>query len=166
MDNKKGEVMTKKILIALLAAFTLTAAKCEDGLPQDLTFDSPKCGNVTSFTVSYFRYGDGAMNIISLSEVREGAVFVIALDPRDNFKDAKVTVEGVGTDASWIDGENNYNALPKDTYPKRGMLEVGCAPAAEDPPKEYKYKITVENTATGVTNILDPRARVVSLGLN
>ena len=166
MDNKKGEVMSKKILIALLAAFTLTAAKCEDGLPQDLTFDSPKCGNVTSFTVSYFRYGDGAMNIISLSEVREGAVFVIALDPNDNFKDAKVTVEGVGSDASWIDGENSYNGLPKDIYPKKGMLEVGCAPAAEDPPKDYKYKITVEDTATGVTNILDPRARVVSLGLN
>ena len=158
--------MTMKILIALMATFMLTAAKCKDGLPQDLTFDSPKCGNVTSFTVSYFRYGDGSMNIISLSEVREGAVFVIALAPRENFKDAKVTVEGVGADASWIDGEDNYNDLPKGTYPAKGMLEVGCAPAAEDPPKEYKYMITVENTATGVTNMLDPRARVVSLGLD
>ena len=96
--------MTKKILIALMATFMLTAAKCKDGIPQDLAFDSPKCGNVSSFTASYFRYGDGAMNIISLSEVREGAVFVIALDPKDNFGDAKVTVEGVGAEASWIAG--------------------------------------------------------------
>lgn len=158
--------MTKKILIALLATFMLTAAKCKDGLPQDLTFDSPLCGTVTSFTVSYFRYGDGTMTILPLSDVRENAVFVIALDPRDGFRDAKVTVEGMGAEAAWIDGENNYNDLPKGVYPKKGMLEVGCAPAAEDPPKEYKYTITVENTATGVTNMLDPRARVVSLGLD
>jgi hypothetical protein len=164
--EKEGRTMTKKILIALMAMFMLTAAKCKDGLPQDLTFDSPKCGSVTSFTVSYFRYGDGAMNIISLSDVREGAVFVIALDPRDSFKDATVKVEGVGAEASWINGEDNYNGLPKGTYPKKGMLEVGCAPAAEDPPKEFKYMITVENTAIGVTNTLDPRARVVSLGLD
>ena len=158
--------MTKKILIALMAVFTLTAAKCKDGLPQDLAFDSPLCGPVTSFTVSYFNYGDGAMNIISLSDVREGAVFVIALDPNDNYGDATVTVEGVGADASWIDGEDSYNNLPKGVYPRKGMLEVGCAPAAEDPPTEYKYMITVDNTAAGVKNMLDPRARVVSVGFD
>jgi hypothetical protein len=158
--------MTKKILIALMATFMLTAAKCKDGVPRDLTFDSPKCGDVSSFTISYFGYGDGAMNIVSLSEIREGAVFAIALDPRDNFKDAIVTVKGVDADAGWIGGQGSYNGLPKGAYPKKGMLEVGCAPAAEDPPKEYKYMITVENAETDVTNTLDPRARVVSLGLN
>lgn len=158
--------MTKKILMALMAMFMLTAAKCKDGVPQDLEFDSPLCGPVTSFTASYFRYGDGSMNILSLSKVKENAVFVIWLDPRDNFKDATVTVKGVGADANWIDGTNSYNGLPKGAYPKKGMLEVGCAPPAEEPRKEYKYMITVENTADGVTNTLDPRARVVGIGGN
>ena len=158
--------MTKKIVIALMAMFMLTASKCEDGVPQDLAFDSPKCGAVTSFTISYFKYGDGMMNILSLSEVKEGAVFVIALDPRKNFKNATVTVKGVDADGSWIDGEGVYSALPKGTYPKKGMLEVGCAPPVEDPRKEYKYMITVENADPEVKNTLDPRARVVSIGGN
>jgi hypothetical protein len=156
--------MTKKILIALMAMFMLTAANCKNGVPQDLKFKSPLCGSVTSFTASYFIYGDGMMDIIPLSKVKEDSVFVIKLDPKGNFKDATVTVKGVDTDANWIDGTNSYNGLPKGAYPKKGMLEVGCAPPAEDPRREYKYMITVENTADGVTNTLDPRARVVGIG--
>jgi hypothetical protein len=150
--------MTKKILFALMAMMMLTAARCKDGVSQDLAFDSPKCGAVTRFTVSYFKYGDGTMVILPISEVKRGAVFVIGLDPISGFRNANVTVTGTSDGAGWINGTGSYSGLPKGAYPKDGLLEVGCVP--NDPiGTDYKYKIEVVEGS--VTNILDPRARVV-----
>lgn len=151
--------MIKKIVFALAATMMLTAARCNDGEPQDLTFDSPTCGEVEGFTVSYFAYGDGTMVILPISKVRENFVFVIGLDPMSDFRNASVTVTGTGAAASWINGSGTYNGLPSGAYPKKGLLEVGCVP--NDPiGTEYKFKIEVVEGA--VTNILDPRARVVN----
>jgi hypothetical protein len=165
--EEKGRTMTKKILFALMAMMMLTAARCKDGDPQDITFDSPKCGAVASFTVSYFKYGDGTMVILPVSKVKRGAVFVIGLDPNSGFRNANVTVTGTSDGAGWINGTGSYNGLPKGAYPKDGLLEVGCVPT--DPEhEEYKFQIDVANTITTdtgtetVTNSLDPRARVVN----
>lgn len=167
MIEKEAELMTKKILFALMAMMMLTAARCKDGVSQDLAFDSPKCGPVTRFTVSYFEYGDGTMVILPISEVKRGAVFVIGLDPISGFRNANVTVTGTSDGAGWINGTGSYNGLPKGAYPKDGLLEVGCVPT--DPEhEEYKFQIDVANTITTdtgtetVTNSLDPRAKVVN----
>ncbi len=157
--------MNKKILIVILSMTMLTAAKCKDGKPQDLVFTSPKCGSVTGFTLAYLKYGDGVMGILPVTGVREGRVFIIALDPDSDFRNAVVTVSGTGA-ASWINGSNSYNGLPATTYAWDGMLEAGCAPALPDgvEQKEYKYMIEVVRDEPGdendVTNTLDPRVRV------
>ena len=153
--------MNKKILIAILAVTMLTASKCKEGDPQDLAFTSPKCGNVTGFTFAYLKYGDGIMGVLPVTRVREGRVFVVLLDPESGFRDANVTISGTG-DANWINGSGSYNGLPATTYPWKGMLEAGCAPALPDgvDEKEYKYMIEVHDTASGVKNTLDPRVRV------
>lgn len=152
--------MNKKILIALLSVATLTAAKCNDGEIQDIAFDSPKCGPVTKGTISYFGYGDGKMLIVPITKVETGGVFVIGLDPRDNFKDATVTV--TSTDSTWIGGSGTYNtALTVPALKRARFIEVGCVPPdSEEIGKDYKYMIEVHDTASGVKNILDPRVRV------
>jgi len=152
--------MTKKILFALASMMMLTAARCYDGDPRDLTFNSPKCGDVTGFTVSYFKYGDGTMTILPISKVRKETVFVIALDPKSGFRNADVTVTGTGA-SSWINNSGTYNGLPSGAYPKKGLkglLEVGCVPNA---PVDTEYKFKIEVVEGTVTNILDPRAKVV-----
>jgi hypothetical protein len=153
----EARTMKTKILIALLAVVTLTAAKCKDGEPQDLAFDSPKCGDVTGLTVSYFVYGEGEMAIVPLSQVRPDSVFVVGLEPLSGFRDAQVTVTGTGA-GSWISGSNTYNGLPIGAYPKEGMLEVGCVP---NDPLGTEYKYMIEVTEGAVKNTLDPRAVVV-----
>jgi hypothetical protein len=152
-------MMKRKILFALAAMMMLTAARCHDGEPQDRTFDSPECEDVTGFTVSYFANGHGTMVILPISKVRTDTVFVIALDPLGGFGNADVTVTGTGAGAGWINGSGTYNGLPKGIYPKQGLLEVGCVPDAPIG-TEYKFKIEVDEGA--VTNTLDPRARVVN----
>lgn len=151
--------MKKKIALALVATTMFTAASCKDGEPQDEVFTSPLCGPVSGFTLSAFVYGEGSMVIVPVSEVRQGTVFVVALEPLSGFRNADVTVTGMGVGAGWINGSGQYNGLPSGTYPKEGLLEVGCVP--NDPiDTSYKYKIeVVEGT---VTNTLDPRAKVVN----
>lgn len=150
-----------------MAIMMLTAARCKDGIPQHREFDSPKCGEVTSFTVSYFKYGDGKMLILPISDVERGAVFVVALGPESGFRNANVTVTGTSDGAGWISGTGSYNGLPKGTYPKNGLLEVGCVPTDAEH-DEYKFQIDVANTITTdtgtatIVNSLDPRARVVN----
>jgi hypothetical protein len=150
--------MKKKILFALLSVMMLTAARCNDGEPQDLTFASPKCGEVNGFTVSYFAYGEGKMVILPVSKVRKETAFVIALEPMSGFRDASVEVTGTGA-SSWINNSGTYNGLPKGTYPKNGMLEVGCVP---DAPENTEYKFKIEVVEGAVRNVLDPRAKVVN----
>jgi hypothetical protein len=151
--------MNKKILIALLSVATLTAAKCNDGEIQDIAYDSPKCGPVTKATISYFGYGDGKMLIVPITNVERGGVFVIGLDPGDNFKDATVTV--TSTEATWISGSGTYNAaLTVPAIRGARFIEVGCVPGDEELDSEYKYVIEVHDTASGVKNILDPRVKV------
>jgi hypothetical protein len=151
--------MNKKILIALLSVATLTAAKCNDGEIQDIAYDSPKCGPVTKATISYFGYGDGKMLIVPITNVERGGVVVIGLDPRDNFKDATVTV--TSTEATWIGGSGTYKtALRMPELKRVRFIEVGCVPENEDVGEEYKYMIEVVDTASGVKNILDPRMKV------
>jgi hypothetical protein len=157
--EEKGRTMTKKILFALAAMILLTAARCKDGDPQNLVFDSPMCGDVKGFTVSYFAYGEGAMVILPLSQVRKETVFVIGLDPMSGFRNASVTVTGTGAGAVWINGSGTYNGLPSGAYPKKGLLEVGCVP---DDPVGTDYKFKIEVVEGDVTNTLDPRARVVN----
>jgi len=150
--------MKKKILFALLSVLMLTAARCNDGEPQDLTFDSPMCGEVTGFTVSYFAYGEGMMVILPISKVRKETVFVIALDPMSGFRNANVEVTGTGA-SNWIGNSGTYNGLPRGVYPKEGFLEVGCVP---DAPEDTEYKFKIEVVEGAVTNVLDPRAKVVN----
>lgn len=155
--------MTKKILIALLAMFMLTAAKCKDGEIRNISYDSPKCGNVSSVTVSYLSYGDGKMVIVPLTEVERGSVFVIGLLPRKKFTDATVTVSGEG----WIDGgSGTYDtALTVPEIRSVRFIEVGCVPSDAPLGSDYKYMVEVEKAfpppRDTVKNILDPRARVV-----
>lgn len=150
--------MKKKILFALASIMMLTAARCHDGDPQDLAFNSPKCGDVSGFTVSYFAYGEGTMVILPISKVRKETVFVIALDPMSGFRNANVTVTGTGA-SSWINNSGTYNGLPSGAYPKKGLLEIGCVP---DAPIDTEYKFKIEVVEGTVTNILDPRAKVVN----
>jgi len=153
--------MNKKILIALLSLTMLTASKCKEGDPQDLVFNSPLCDDVTGFTFAYLKYGDGLMGVLPVTRVREGRVFVMLLDPQSGFRNADVTISGIG-DSAWINGSGSYNGLPAGTYRWDGMLEAGCAPPLPDgvDHKEYKYMIEVHDTASGVKNTLDPLVRV------
>ncbi len=141
----------------LLATFVALLAGCTaGGTPTIRPIDSPLCGSVEGFTISYFAYGEGKMVVVPLSKVRPNTVFVIGLKPLDGFGDADVTVTGTSGNGSWINATGKHDDLPKGIYP-RGALEVGCVPS--DPEgTEYKYKIDV---AKGdVMNSLDPRARV------
>ena len=148
--------MIKKLLLFIATATMLAA--CPGGKPTLKHFNSPLCGAVDGFTVSYFVYGEGEMVIVPLSEVRPETVFVIGLDPLDGFDDAVVTVSGTSGNAGWIDATGYYDGLPRDKYPKKGALEVGCVP---DAPVGTSYKFKIEVVKGDVTNILDPRAGVV-----
>ena len=151
--------MNKKMLIALLSLATLTAAKCNDGEIQAIAYDSPACGPVTSATISYLGYGDGKMLIVPISRVARGGVFVMGLDPRKNFKDATVTVSS--TDVPWINGSGTFNtALTVPEIRRARFIEVACIPDDLEIGDKFKYEIEVQNTATGVTNVLDPLIRV------
>ena len=149
--------MTKKLLLFIAIATMLAA--CPGGKPKLKHFTSPLCGEVRGFTVSYFAYGEGKMVIVPVSEVRAGYVFVIGLKPLDGFDDAVVTVSGTSGNAGWIDATGYYDGLPRDKYPKKGALEVGCVPA--DAPLKTSYKFKIEVVKGEVTNTLDPRADVV-----
>ena len=148
--------MIKKLLLFIATATMLAA--CPGGKPKLKHFTSPLCGEVSGFTVSYFVYGEGKMVIVPVSEVRSGYVFVVGLDPLDGFDDAVVTVSGTSDNAGWIGNKGHYDGLPRDKYPKKGALEVGCVP---DEPVGTSYKFKIEVVKGDVTNTLDPRAGVV-----
>lgn len=148
----------KKLILLISVATVLSA--CVNGVPKKKVFSSNLCGNVAGYTISYIAYGEGKMVMIPLSKVRTETVFVVKLRPLDGFEDADVTVTGTSPNAiPWLTGETGqYENLPKGIYPK-GSLEVGCVPA--DPEgTSYKFEVKVEKG--DVTNILDPRARVVN----
>lgn len=159
--------MTKKILIAVLSVTMLTAAKCKDGEIQDITYNSPMCGQVTSVTISYLGYGDGKMMIVPITEVERGSVFVVGLLPRDEFKDATVTVSGaVG---GWIGGSGTYDsALSVPAIRNARFIEAGCVPPTATVGDHYKYMVEIvkvfppADARDPVTNTLDPRAKVVN----
>lgn len=143
----------------LLIALAMTLSACTNGLPKRKVFTSDLCGPVAGFTISYIAYGEGKMVMIPLSKVRAENVFVVKLQPLDGFEDADVTVTGTSAKSlPWLTGvTGRYEDLPRSIYPK-GSLEVGCVPA--DPEgTEYKFEVKVEKD--DVTNILDPRARIV-----
>lgn len=148
--------MITRTVLVLVAAVLLVACPA-GGKPKNKIFNSPLCGNVSGYTISYFAYGAGEMVIIPLSKVRAESVFVIGLRPLDGFGPADVTVSGMGN-ASWINNMGQYDNLPAaGIYPK-GALEVGCVP--NDPVgTSYKFKIEVSHGT--VNNVLDPRADVV-----
>ena len=149
--------MIKKLLLFIATATMLAA--CPGGKPTLKHFTSPLCGEVSGFTVSYFVYGEGKMVIVPVSEVRAGNVFVVGLDPLDGFDDAVVTVSsGTIDEPGWIGATGHYDGLPRDKYPKKGALEVGCVP---DVPVGTSYKFKIEVVKGEVTNTLDPRADVV-----
>ena len=144
--------------IILVAAIAAMLAACVNGKPQRKVFNSPLCGDVSGFTVSYVVYGEAKMVMIPLSKVRPETVFVVGLKPLDGFGDADVTVTGTSGNAGWIGNFARYDDLPKGVYPK-GAFEVGCVPAD---PEETGYKFEVKVIKDDVKNILDPRAKVVN----
>ena len=143
--------------ILLLLAISAYCAGCANGTPRIKAIDSPLCGAVSGFTVSYFAYGEGKMVIVPLSEVLPETVFVIGLRPLDGFGDAVVTVSS--DDASWINASGKHDELPKGVYPQ-GALEVGCVPATAANPGENEFKFKIDVEKGDVLNTLDPRVRV------
>lgn len=148
----------KKLFLLISVATALSA--CVNGLPKRNDYSSDLCGNVAGYTISYIAYGEGKMVMIPLSKVRAESVFVVKLQPLDGFEDADVTVTGTSAKAQpWLTGvTGRYEDLPRTIYPK-GSLEVGCVPAD---PVDTEYKFEVKVKKDDVTNILDPRARVVN----
>jgi hypothetical protein len=154
--------MTRLFLLLLVSAALTACAfigKPYDGKPRKMEFDSPLCGEVKGYTVGYIVYGDSKMVMIPLSKVAAETVFVVGLKPLDGFEDAEVTVTGTSAKAiPWLTGvTEKYEDLPKGRYPK-GAFEVGCVP---NDPVGTQYKFAVKIEKGDVTNLLDPRARVV-----
>jgi len=148
----------------LILAMTVLPACTHGGKPRIKNFDSPLCGAVNGFTLSYFIYGEGKMLMIPISRVKENTVFVVGLRPLDGFEDSAVTVEQTdGKLPKWIPGTTKkYSELPKGLYPQ-GAFEVGCAPDTSEVPDPTKFKVDVVKSTVDYTirNSLDPRAEVV-----
>ena len=153
-----------KRAILLLVVMTVLSACTLGGKPKFKNINSPLCGAVDGFTLSFFVYGEGKMLMVPLSEVRENTVFVVGLRPLDGFEDASVTVEQTdGETPKWIPGiTQKFSDLPKGLYPQ-GAFEVGCAPDAEDLSDATKFKVDVVKMTPDYTirNTLDPRAEVI-----
>lgn len=145
-------------IILVLATASLLAACPVGGKPKDKVFNSPLCGAVSGYTISYFAYGEGKMVIIPLSKVRAETVFVIGLKPLDGFGPADVTVKGTGANAAWINNTGQHDSLPPAGIYPEGALEVGCVP---NDPLGTSYKYMIEVTHGSIKNTLDPRADVV-----
>jgi hypothetical protein len=140
--------------LAMLLSLPLIFGCATDGLPID---DSDLagafgCTDELKVTLSNFTYGESLMNTIAISEVVPGSGFLIRLSPVSGFDAATVTVTGSSTNAGWISGTGSASTT------NNNLLFVGCAPN-EPEGTEYKYEIKVEQGE--VTNILDPRARLV-----
>ncbi len=110
------------------------------------------CNDKIKLTVSNFSYSESHMNMIAISDVGPESGFLIRLMPRDGFDDAEVTVTGTSPNSGWILGNGKANSL------SNRLLFVGCAP---DDPENTKYKFEVKVEKGEVTNILDPRARLI-----
>lgn len=153
-----------KKMFLLLLAMTVLSACTLGGKPRIKDFNSPLCGAVNGFTLSYFIYGEGKMLMIPISRVRENTVFVVGLRPLDGFEDSDVTVEQTdGNLPKWIpETTKKYSELPKGLYPQ-GAFEVGCAPDKTEVPNPTKFKVDVvkETVDYTIKNTLDPRAEVV-----
>jgi hypothetical protein len=143
-----------KRIILMAAASVIVAGCAANGQPRvdESLASALTCTDKARLTVSNFIYADSHMSMISISDVEPDSGFIIRLVPRGDFGDADITVTGTSANAAWISGSGTAEALPNR------LLFVGCAP---DDPAGTQYKFAIKVEKDDVTNILDPRARLI-----
>ncbi len=117
------------------------------------------CAGGMGYAVAGVYYGDSRLNVVPVIELAPGAEFKVFLLPRDvdgpgtATRDLQVTIEGDvanDPDSAWITARTTTFNTSDNGF----MPTTLCVPMGQIP-KEYKYKITVDEVG-----VLDPRARV------
>ena len=167
-----------KKIISVLAIPIFLAGCATDGIFKQTSFVSAGCGQVSGYTVTWVRYGDGLVSVIPLSHIRRDTEWRFYLTPVNGrggstaYGASTVTIDGkapgtmVLTGGSptlvpyvppgpdgWLFASGDYNSATVDA---RGRRYISlCVPATVVRNQEWHYGISIQHVGE-----VDPRGHV------
>lgn len=137
--------MKRAVIAATLAA--LVSGCTTDGqlIRRKLPNACPGGGTGVSYTP--VTYGDSHLVVFSLTDVAPGSEWLFQLLPKDDFRNARVSIRAKSGGPAWLAAEGRRS---------EGALLRICIPESAPVGAAYDYLVEVENVG-----ILDPHVRVV-----